>query len=94
MRRIGKRGGAGRSHASPEYGSFANEARLIHDWKPTVPKMEGPDKSGRFETKLILDAGTREYKSVLEGTRWRHDPGNRRQAGFYHNSVLELGKAR
>jgi hypothetical protein len=62
MRRIGKRGGAGRSHASPEYGSFANEARLIHDWKPTVPKMEGPDKSDRFETKLTLDAGTHEYK--------------------------------
>ena len=50
--------------------------------------MDGPDGSGRFETKLALDAGTHEYKYVLDGTRWRHDPGNRRQAGYYHNSVL------
>jgi peroxiredoxin len=67
-------------------------AGTFNDWKPTALKMDGPDKSGRFETKLTLAAGTHEYKYVLEGTRWRHDPGNRRQAGFYHNSVLELGR--
>jgi peroxiredoxin len=69
-------------------------AGTFNDWKPTALKMVGPDKSGRFETKLTLAAGTHEYKYVLEGTRWRHDPGNHRQAGFYHNSVLELGKGR
>jgi peroxiredoxin/mono/diheme cytochrome c family protein len=69
-------------------------AGTFNDWKPTALKMGGPDDSGRFETKLTLAAGPHEYKYVLEGTRWRHDPGNRRQAGFYHNSVLELGKAR
>jgi peroxiredoxin len=69
-------------------------AGTFNDWKPTALKMVGPDKSGQFETKLILAAGTHEYKYVLEGTRWRHDPGNRRQAGFYHNSVLELGQGR
>ena len=31
--------------------------------------------------KQTLAAGTHEYKYVLEGTKWRHDPGNRRQAG-------------
>ena len=69
-------------------------AGTFNEWKPTALKMSGPDDSGRFETKLILPAGTHEYKYVLEGTRWRHDPGNRRQAGYYHNSVLELGKGR
>jgi peroxiredoxin len=68
-------------------------AGTFNDWKPTALKMDGPDHSGRFETKLTLAAGTHEYKYVLEGNRWRHDPGNRRQAGFYHNSMLELGKS-
>ena len=38
--------------------------------------------------------GIHEYKYLLDGAKWRHDPGNRLQAGYYHNSVLELGKAR
>jgi hypothetical protein len=54
--------------------------------------MDGPDDSRRFQAKLVLAAGTYEYKYVLEGTRWRHDPGNRRQAGYYHNSVVQIGK--
>ena len=65
----------------------------FNDWKPTALKMDGPDKSGEFQTKLTLDAGTHEYKYVLDGTKWRHDPGNRRQVGYYHNSVLELGNS-
>jgi peroxiredoxin len=69
-------------------------AGTFNDWKPTGLKMDGPDASGRFEAKLTLDAGKHEYKYVLDGTKWRHDPGNRRQAGFYHNSELVLGKAR
>ena len=40
--------------------------------------MDGPDDSGRFQTKQVLDAGTHEYKFVLEGTRWRH-PAKRRE---------------
>jgi peroxiredoxin len=66
-------------------------AGTFNDWKQTALKMDGPDKSGQFETKLTLDAGTHEYKYVLDGTKWRHDPGNRLQAGYYHNSVLQLG---
>jgi peroxiredoxin len=67
-------------------------AGTFNDWKPTALKMDRPDTSGRFETKRVLDAGAHEYKFVLDGTRWRHDPGNRRQTGFYHNSVLEVGE--
>src|SRR5262249_9694205 len=67
-------------------------AGTFNDWKPTARKLDGPDDSGRFQTKLILDAGTYEYKYVLDGTRWRHDPGNRRQAAYFHNSVIEVGK--
>jgi hypothetical protein len=68
-------------------------AGTFNDWKPTALKMDGPDDSGRFQTKLVLNSGIYEYKYVLDGTRWRHDPANRRQAGDYHNSVLAVGKA-
>jgi len=67
-------------------------AGTFNDWKPAQLGMEGPDDSGRFQKKMVLDAGSHEYKFVLDGTRWRHDPGNHHQAGYYNNSVLELGK--
>jgi len=69
-------------------------AGTFNDRKPTGLKMDGPDDSGRFATRLVLDAGTHEYKFVLDGTRWRHDPGNRRQAGDFINSVLVVGDTR
>jgi peroxiredoxin len=68
-------------------------AGTFNDWKPDVLEMEGPDASGRFEKKMVLNAGDYEYKFVIEGKRWRHDPGNRRQTGDYHNSVLRVAKA-
>ena len=67
-------------------------AGTFNDWKPTALKMDGPDGSGTFATTLPLAPGHHEYKFVLDGTRWRHDPGTRGQAGFYNNSVLEVGK--
>jgi hypothetical protein len=66
----------------------------FNEWKPADLKMDGPDDTGNFQFKQTLPAGRHEYKYVIEGTKWRHDPGNRRQAGDYHNSVLELGNAK
>jgi hypothetical protein len=62
----------------------------FNEWKPADLKMDGPDDSGQFHLKRILPAGRHEYKYVLEGKKWRHDPGNRRQEGHYHNSMIEL----
>ena len=62
----------------------------FNDWQPTGHKMDGPDAQGHYLTTLVLKAGTHEYKYVIDGTRWRADPGNPHQAGFYHNSVLNL----
>ena len=42
-------------------------AGTFNEWKPTAHKMDGPDGSGGFQTKLILDKGTHEYKFVLDG---------------------------
>jgi 1,4-alpha-glucan branching enzyme len=63
------------------------------EWKPSELKMEGPDSSGHFTLKKTLPTGHHEYKYVLEGKTWRHDPGNRVQTGMYHNSVIELATA-
>jgi hypothetical protein len=56
--------------------------------------MNGPDSSGQFELRQTLAAGRHEYKYVIDGKKWRHDPGNRLQAGMYHNSVIELAKSK
>jgi peroxiredoxin len=60
----------------------------FNGWKPTGHKMDGPDANGLFSTRLELKPGRYEYKYVLEGKNWRHDPANPFQAGFYNNSVL------
>jgi peroxiredoxin len=65
-------------------------AGAFNEWKPADLKMDGPDDSGHFSLKKVLAAGRHEYKYVLEGKKWRHDPGNRRQEGHYHNSVIDL----
>jgi len=67
-------------------------AGTFNDWKPDVLEMEGPDASGRFQKKMVLDAGDYEYKFVIDGKHWRQDPGNRVQTGDYHNSVLKVAK--
>jgi hypothetical protein len=62
----------------------------FNDWKPTGRKMDGPNEKGEFTTHLTLPPGRHEYKFVVEGKKWRHDPSNPRQVGTYHNSELVL----
>jgi 1,4-alpha-glucan branching enzyme len=69
-------------------------AGTFSDWNQTALKMDGPDPSGACQTKLVLEKGTHEYKFVLDGTGWRHDPGNRRQVGIYNNSAIDVGASR
>ena len=71
-------------------------AGSFNDWKPTALKMDGPDAAGRYQAKLILVQGAHEYKYVLDGTRCaRRIPGNphNQGGGYYHNSVVEVGRA-
>jgi peroxiredoxin len=68
-------------------------AGTFNDWKLDGHKLDGPDDKGAFTTRLVLKAGTYEYKYVLEGKKWRSDPGNRQQTGLYNNSVLIVGDA-
>ncbi|MBI1899925.1 MAG: redoxin domain-containing protein [Planctomycetia bacterium] len=63
----------------------------FNEWKQHGLKMDGPDGEGFYSTSLALDKGRYEYKFVLDGKTWRHDPGNREQSGFYKNSVAWVG---
>jgi thiol-disulfide isomerase/thioredoxin len=67
-------------------------AGSFNEWKPEGRKMDGPDKTGAYSTKLKLKAGVHEYKFVLDGNTWRADPGNPDVAGDYANSVLRIGE--
>ena len=65
-------------------------AGTFNEWRPNEIKLEGPDKDGKYSTKLKLKAGDHEYKFVINGTTWRADPGNPDVAGDYSNSVLRI----
>jgi hypothetical protein len=62
----------------------------FNQWKMTDLKMDGPDAQNRFTTKLVLKPGRHEYKFVIDGKDWKHDPGNLQQVGMYRNSLLTL----
>ena len=52
--------------------------------------MDGPDGTGTYSTKLKFKAGLHEYKFVIDGNKWRSDPGNPDVAGQFANSVLKI----
>jgi hypothetical protein len=45
---------------------------------------------GRYRTTLRLKPGQYEYKFVVNGTEWTHDPGNPDQNGPFSNSVVSV----
>lgn len=60
------------------------------DWKERPLAMTGPDDKGNYSTTIPLDAGSHEYKFLIDGQTFRHDPGNPDSAGFFHNSLIRL----
>ncbi len=52
--------------------------------------MTGPDAQGNYATTIALDPGSHEYKFLIDGETFRHDPGNPESAGFFHNSLIRL----
>jgi hypothetical protein len=66
-------------------------AGTFNDWNAKAKPLEGPDKDGTFSTRLVLKAGTYEYKFVLDGRTWTGDPDNFRTTGSNGNSVLTVG---
>ncbi len=60
------------------------------DWKERPLAMTGPDTQGTYSTTIALDPGSHEYKFLIDGETFRHDPGNPESAGFFHNSLIRL----
>jgi len=61
-------------------------------WEKNLQNMTGPDADGRYSVQVTLPAGTHEYKFVIDGQKYIHDPGNPEQAGFFHDSVIRLAR--
>ncbi|AGA27978.1 redoxin domain-containing protein [Singulisphaera acidiphila] len=61
------------------------------DFSPVQP-LDGPGSDGLYTVTIPLPPGRYEYKYVQDGKNYRHDPANWRQAGFFNNSVLTVGK--
>ncbi len=60
------------------------------DWKERPLAMTGPDAQGLYSTSIALEPGSHEYKFLIDGETFCHDPGNPESAGFFHNSVIRL----
>ncbi len=65
-------------------------AGTFNEWDKTALKMDGPDADGTFQTRLVLKPASYQYKFLIDGEKWRQDPGNPRQVGGYNNSLIEL----
>lgn len=65
----------------------------FNGWNPQATAMTERE-DGLFTTQVELANGTRYYKFVLDGTKWRDDPRNSDRVNDGHggaNSVLRLG---
>jgi hypothetical protein len=63
---------------------------MFTDWKERPLAMTGPDALGNYSTTIALDPGSHEYKFLIDGETFCHDPGNPEFAGFFHNSLIRL----
>ena len=60
------------------------------DWKQRPLAMTGPDVRGDYATTIELGPGSYEYKFLIDGESFRHDPGNPDSAGFFRNGLIRL----
>lgn len=70
-------------------------AGTFNSWNPQTEPLQGPDESGTWSRQIVLGPGVYEYKFVVEGERWFHDPLNTQNVPDNHggyNSVLKLGR--
>lgn len=69
-------------------------AGTFNKWAPKALALTGPDDAGCYDTTLRLTPGQYEYKFVVNGTEWTHDPGNPDQNGPFSNSVVRVRRAK
>jgi peroxiredoxin/mono/diheme cytochrome c family protein len=66
-------------------------AGSFNDWSRDAQPLSGPDGTGAYTARVQLKKGTHEYKFIIDGKRWKSDPGHRKQSGVFGNSVLVVG---
>lgn len=70
-------------------------AGSFNDWQPTAEKMKGPDEEGNFSLEYNLRPGEHQYKFVINGKHWFHDPDNELTTADGHggkNSIINAGE--
>jgi len=70
--------------------SSVHLAGTFNNSQADAQPLQGPDAEGFYSTTIELEEGSYEYKFVLDGSQWKHDPGNPDQDGFFNNSVLRV----
>ncbi|MDP7030864.1 MAG: glycogen-binding domain-containing protein [Gemmatimonadota bacterium] len=84
---VGTPGGVRFTHAAPGAGGVFL-AGSFNDWSTTATAMS--DEGGVWSVVVHLEAGTHEYKFVVDG-EWLADPEHPGTAGEYGNSVVQVG---
>ena len=69
-------------------------AGSFNDWNKERHPMNGPDDNGAFSTKIEMKAGLHEYKFVINGEQWIHDPENPNRNGPFNNTVIRCRRPR
>jgi glycosidase len=70
-------------------------AGTFNDWQPAADKMNGPGENGNFILKYNLRPGEYQYKFVINGEHWFHDPNNDLTTADGHggkNSIINIGE--
>jgi peroxiredoxin len=67
-------------------------AGTFNEWSNSRNPLEGPNEQGRYETRIRLKPGTYNYKFVLDGEYWTHDPASSHLVGVLHESLLVVGE--
>jgi peroxiredoxin len=65
-------------------------AGSFNDWNKERHPMKGPDPDGYYLLTLNLKPGQHEYKFVINGEQWTHDPENPNRRGPFNNTVVRL----
>lgn len=70
-------------------------AGSFNSWNPQTTAMTDPEKDGTWSVEMTLGEGEYQYKYVVDGASWRHDPLNAEKVDDGHqgfNSVLYVGR--
>ena len=70
-------------------------AGSFNNWQPAAEKMNGPDEEGTYTLKYNLRPGEYQYKFVINGEHWFHDPDNKLTTADGHggqNSIIKIGE--